>query len=108
MATLGEVFGVSAKPVRSYVERADVDSRFAAALITDKQIVVYGSSKQGKTALVSKHLPYDQHIVLSLTPKTKVIDIYQLILSKIGVRITKSRTDRTSTESKLDFTAKFK
>jgi hypothetical protein len=64
MAILEEVFGVSAKPIRSYVERNDVDTRFKDALSSDKQIIVYGSSKQGKTALVSKYLPYENHILL--------------------------------------------
>jgi hypothetical protein len=70
MAKLEEVFGVSAKPIRSYVERNDVDTRFREALESDKQIIVYGSSKQGKTALVSKYLPYDKNLPVSLTPKT--------------------------------------
>ena len=58
MARLDEVFGVSSKPVLSYVERPDVDTRFVEAISSDKEVIVYGSSKQGKTALVSKHLPY--------------------------------------------------
>jgi hypothetical protein len=58
MAQLHEVFGVSATPILSYIERVEVDSRFREALQSDKQIIVYGSSKQGKTALVSKFLPY--------------------------------------------------
>ena len=47
-----DVFGVSGKQVESYVEREHVDDKFIDALRTDKQIVVYGASKQGKTALV--------------------------------------------------------
>jgi hypothetical protein len=70
MPKLEEVFGVSAKPIRSYVERNEVDSRFREALESDKQIIVYGSSKQGKTALVSKYLPYEKNLLVSLTPKS--------------------------------------
>jgi hypothetical protein len=47
MAKLSDVFGVSSKPVLSYVERDEVDSRFREAIASDKQVVVYGSSKQG-------------------------------------------------------------
>jgi hypothetical protein len=72
---LEEVFGVSAKPIRSYVERSEVDTRFREALESDKQIIVYGSSKQGKTALVSKYLPYERNSLVSLTPKTNIVDI---------------------------------
>jgi hypothetical protein len=108
MARLDEVFGVSSKPVLSYVERHDVDTRFVEAISSDKEIIVYGSSKQGKTALVSKHLPYDQHFLVSLTPKASVLDIYQSILSKAGVRVTTSVTDRRSTESTISIGTKVK
>jgi hypothetical protein len=108
MAKLEEVFGVSAKPVRSYVERDDVDTRFRDALVSDKQIIVYGSSKQGKTALVSKYLPYEKNLLVSLTPKTTVLDIYQTILSSSGIRITSGSTERRSSETDIGFSAKVK
>jgi hypothetical protein len=108
IARLEDVFGVSAKPVRSYVERAEVDTRFREALASDKQVIVYGSSKQGKTALVSKYLPYDKHLLVSLTPKTNVIDIYQTILSKAGVRISTGIVDKNSSEANLSVGTKVK
>jgi hypothetical protein len=108
MAKLEEVFGVSAKPVLSYVERPEVDDRFRDAILSDKEIIVYGSSKQGKTALVSKHLPYDKHIAVSLTPRTTVLDIYQTILAKGGVRIALGTVERRSTETNISFSATVK
>jgi hypothetical protein len=108
MAKLEEVFGVSAKPVLSYVERAEVDSRFRDALTSDKQIIVYGSSKQGKTALVSKHLPYDKNLLVSLTPKTTVLDIYQTVLAAAGIEIKVESTEKQSTETNIGFSAKVK
>lgn len=108
MAQLDEVFGVTSKPVLSYVERTQVDDSFREALGSHKQIIVYGSSKQGKTALVSKHLPYDDNLLVSLTPKTALLDIYQQILSKAGVKILTSSTEKTSSESSLSIGAKFK
>ena len=107
MARLDEVFGVSAKPVLSYVERLDVDDKFRDALQTDKHIIVYGSSKQGKTSLVSKHLPYEQHLLVSLTPKTTALDIYQTILSQAGVRIKVSATEKSHTQGEISIGAKF-
>ena len=89
MARLDDVFGVTSKPVLSYVERKYVDTSFREALTSHKQIIVYGSSKQGKTALVSKHLPYANNLLVSLTPKTTLLDVYQTILSKAGVRLRK-------------------
>ena len=106
MAHLTEVFGVSAKPILSYVERDEVDTRFQEALGSDKQIVVYGSSKQGKTALVSKYLPYEKNLLVSLTPKTTVLDMYQTVLADAGIRIIAETTERRSSEASTSFSAK--
>lgn len=108
MAKLEEVFGVSAKLILSYVERDEVDTRFRDALSSDKEVIVYGSSKQGKTALVSKYLPYDKNLLVSLTPKTTVLDIYQTILSSAGIRITTGGTEKRSTETSVGVSAKVK
>ena len=101
MPILEEVFGVSAKPILSYVERGEVDDRFKEGLRSDKQIIVYGSSKQGKTALVSTHLPYEKHILVSLTPKSTILDINQTILSGAGVKLVSGNTDSRNTEGSL-------
>lgn len=106
MPRLTEVFGVSAKPIRSYVERDEVDTRFQEALNSDKQIVVYGSSKQGETALVSKYLPYEKNLLVSLTPKTTVLDMYQTVLADAGIHITAGVTEKRSTETSASFGAK--
>lgn len=108
MPLLDEVFGVSSRPVLSYVERSEVDERFSDALNSDKEIIVYGSSKQGKTALVSKHLPYDDNIVVSVTPKMTVLDMYQIILTKAGVRLSSKAVEKAATESSLGVSTKFK
>lgn len=103
-----DVFGVSAKPVLSYIVRDAVDTKFTAALESDRQVVVYGSSKQGKTALVSKYLPYEQNIVVSLTPRTNVIDIYNSILRQLGIRIETSNEEARGTEAGLKTSVGFK
>jgi hypothetical protein len=108
MPKLEEVFGVSAKPIRSYVERNEVDTRFREALESDKQIIVYGSSKQGKTALVSKYLPYEKNLLVSLTPKTTVVDIYHTVLAAEGIRLATETTEKRTTDTSLGFSAKVK
>lgn len=108
MAKLEEVFGVSAKPIQSYVERDEVDSRFRDAIDSDKQIVVYGSSKQGKTALVSKYLPYEKNLLVSLTPRTDILDIYQTVLHKAGIKLSAGATEKKSTEASMGLGAKVK
>jgi hypothetical protein len=106
--TLDNVFGVSSKLVLSYVERQDVDNRFTAALKSNKQIVVYGSSKQGKTALVSKHSPLYQSISVSLSPKTELIDIYSSILRQANIRVETKQVETIGREAALGVGAKFK
>lgn len=96
-----DVFGVSGKQVASYVERTKVDDEFKDALRTDKQIIVYGSSKQGKTALVKKYISYDENIVISLSPKTTLKDIYQSILRKSGITLRVSYSEGTGDTTKV-------
>ncbi len=101
MSNLEDVFGVSGKQVASYVERSRVDDHFKDALRTDKQIIVYGSSKQGKTALVKKYIGYDNNIVISLSPRTTLKDIYQSILRKSGVSLKTSYSEGTGDATKV-------
>lgn len=101
MSNLEDVFGVSGKPVASYVERSHVDDHFKDALRTDKQIIVYGASKQGKTALVKKYIDYDSNIVISLSPRTTLKDIYQSILRKSGVSLKTSYTEGSGDSTKI-------
>jgi len=105
---LEEVFGVSSKPILSYIERKDVDDRFVEALKSDKQVVVYGSSKQGKTSLVSTYLPYDQNIVVRLTPKTTVADIYASILRQSGIQMRTAETVAAASETTASVSTKVK
>ncbi len=87
MPKLEEVFGISSKPVLSYAERDQVDGEFVKALSGDRHIVIYGSSKQGKTALRQKHLPDNKCIIVRCGPKTTPETIYQSILRDAGVTI---------------------
>lgn len=106
--TLEEVFGVSVNPVLSYVRRKHVDDRFVEALKADKQIVVYGSSKQGKTALVQRYLPYDENIVVRLTPKTHISDVYASVLRQAGVEIKESVSSSSGRETSAGVKVGFK
>ncbi|MGS0498287.1 AAA family ATPase [Pseudoalteromonas mariniglutinosa] len=96
-----EVFGVSGKQVESHVEREQVDDKFKDALRTDKQIIVYGASKQGKTALVKKYIKYEENILISLSPKTTLKDIYQSILRKSDVILKTSFSEGTGDSTKI-------
>lgn len=97
--TLDNVFGVSRGQVKSYHERPKVDGLFQEVILSDRQIIVYGSSKQGKTSLVNKYVPYEQNIVISITPKMLLEDIYKSILRDAGVKIVVGGQEKVSSKS---------
>jgi hypothetical protein len=99
MTYLTKVFGVGTEPVLSYIVRDNIDGLFTKVLEEDKHVVVYGASKQGKTALVSRYLPYDENIVVRLSPSTNVEDIYSSILRQSGIEIETGKIDEKSTET---------
>ena len=108
MITLEEVFGVSKSPIRSYVEHPEVDGAFERALRTDRHIVVYGASKQGKTSLVSKYLSYDDNIVVHCGAKSSVVEINKRILKELGAEIVEERQDTHRRGTKINAFAKIK
>lgn len=96
--SVDSVFGVSNNEILSYIERRQVDGKFKEALATKKHIIVFGSSKQGKTALVAKQLSSDNYIKINCSPDTKPIDIYQSLLRQLNVEI----IDRVQSSSSSD------
>lgn len=79
--TTTNVFGVKSKLIETYIERASVDERFKTAITDGNEVIVYGSSKQGKTSLILKHLDEEQYVKVECSPQTKPIDIYKSVLS---------------------------
>lgn len=102
---LKDVFGIHKHQLKSYASRNDVDGRFAQALKGDHHVVVYGSSKQGKTSLRLKHLSEKDCTVVRCGPRMGLIDLYTAILRLEGAKIHVSESTRTQdkTGSKLKF-----
>lgn len=96
MAKLEEVFGISSRPVLSYIARPQVDGKFVDAVASAHHVVVYGSSKQGKTALRQKHIDESKCAIYRCNPGTHPESIYQFVLRAAGVRI---ETTETATDS---------
>jgi len=87
MISLNDVFGIMASvPTYTYVDRSGLDGHFNYLLKTDRHIVIYGSSKQGKTSLRRKQLPEEDCIVVPCKPDFIVSDIYTEIRRQLGVR----------------------
>jgi Cdc6-like AAA superfamily ATPase len=103
-----DVFGVSNSDIASYIQRDDVDERFVEGLKRNKHIIVFGASKQGKTALTNKHLDNNQFIRINCSPDTTPLDIYKSILRQLNLEFEEEQTTTTSVETsgKLGFKAK--
>lgn len=85
MPNLNEVFGVSnTVPKYTYVDRDNLDSRFNYLIGTERHIVIYGVSKQGKTVLRRKNLPDSQMIELQCRHRTTTRELYSQILAQLG------------------------
>lgn len=104
---LGEVFGVSKDPVASYIERDAVDAALDSALKQTRQIIIYGSSKQGKTALLQRHVPEGQRVTVHCGPTTTTEDLYRSLLRQQNVEIVTEKTAETSRELSTSISAKF-
>ena len=109
MSKLEEVFGIRSHPVKSYVERSDVDARFRSAVSQDSHIVIYGSSKQGKTALRLKHIPEKSSVVCRGSPNMTTESIYRSVLRQSGIRLETTQTgekgSRVEANTKVGFRA---
>lgn len=105
---LNDVFGVSSSPVASYVSRVKVDDAFKSAIGQGRHIVVYGASKQGKTALVSRYLDYSKNVVIRLEPATTLEDIYSSILrdSRIEIEVVRRESSGSAMSAKGGVEAK--
>ncbi|HEJ0126307.1 TPA: hypothetical protein SLO60_004510 [Klebsiella aerogenes] len=104
---LNNVFGVSRDPVESYIERDSVDSTLANALATTKQIVIYGSSKQGKTALLQRHLDEKYRCTYHCGPASSAEDIYRAFLRQLGVEIVTEKANTFSKEASASIKSTF-
>ncbi|TAK61948.1 hypothetical protein [Methylobacter sp.] len=103
-----DVFGVKSKLIASYVERESVDARFKSALKDGNEVIVYGSSKQGKTSLILKHLDEEEYVKVECSPQTQSIDIYKSILRQLKIKYIESETTDSSYEHGGKVNAGFK
>lgn len=103
---LEQVFGVSKDLVASYTDRKEVDEAMANALRQTRQIIVYGSSKQGKTAVVQRHVNESDRVTVHCSPQTKTEDMYRSLLRQMDIEIVTEKTSESSREVGTSITAK--
>ena len=95
MAELREVFGQTRDLPLNYVRRAQVDDQFKNSLNYGKHIVLYGSSKQGKTSLRKSILAEEgDSIVIHCSNKWNISQLNAQILKQAGF-VVKSSSEKT-------------
>jgi len=99
---LKDVFGINTDvPQYTYVDRNNLDDTFLYYLTTDRHIVIYGGSKQGKTILRKKHLKESETIVVSCRGINVIEDIYLGILARLEVHIDTQITETLNRDGKI-------
>lgn len=93
-----DVFGVSRDVPINYVTRESVDGELVRNLTRDKHLVIYGSSKQGKTCLRKYNLRADEYVVVTCSNRWNLAQVNTALLKQAGyvVEQSKSRTETGS------------
>lgn len=102
--SVDDVFGVSRDVPLNYIDREEVDGKFIESLSRSHHIVIFGSSKQGKTCLRKHCLNAEDYITVSCHNKWKLSDLHAAILKQAGYEITQSKSQAVGGHYKLEVT----
>lgn len=99
--TVDSVYGINRDVPLNYTTRSAVDDQFVMNLARDKHLVVYGSSKQGKTCLRKHCLNEDDYIVVQCSNRWSLEDIHSNVLKRAGFKITQSEKRSATGKNKI-------
>lgn len=108
MLETSQVFGVNNEAITSYLWRKEVDGKLQESIQENKHIIIYGSSKQGKSSAIRKNLQKNEFVQVNCDINSGTTDIYKSLLRKIGVRFNVVSEETTSRELHLGIAAKLK
>ena len=100
-----EVFGMSRDVPPNYVVRKGVDDKLIDFLTRDQHVVIYGSSKQGKTCLRKHNLVEADYVVASCQGDTDLRQLHSIILKVCGYTVQESVNRTVDGKGKIE--AKF-
>lgn len=95
-----DVFGIQRDLPLNYIER-DADEIFKDALDRRHHVVIFGSSKQGKTCLRKKNLSNEDYIVVHCDNKMDLYNLNINILKQAGFTVQVSETKTLSGKAKV-------
>lgn len=96
-----DVFGINRDLPLNYVERDSADNQLINNLARRQHLVIYGSSKQGKTSLRKHCLNEDDYVVVHCSNKWGLDNVNEAILKQAGYELTVSKTLATSGKQKI-------
>lgn len=96
-----DVFGITRELPLNYQERDSADGVLVDSLSRKQHLVVYGSSKQGKTSLRKHCLSPDDYITVHCSNKWQLTDLHSAILKRSGYEVTLSNTKSSSGRNKI-------
>lgn len=99
--TVDEVFGITRNLPLNYIERPDVDGRLRDELQAAHHVVIYGSSKQGKTSLRKHCMDKNEYILIQCSNRSDIADLHSNILKRAGFEITLSQKRSSSGRNKV-------
>lgn len=99
--TVDEVFGITRNLPLNYVERPEVDGRLREELVASHHVVIYGSSKQGKTSLRKRCMDSSKYILVQCSNRSDIADLHSNILKRAGFEITLSEKRSSSGRHKV-------
>jgi len=99
--TVDEVFGVSRDLPLNYVTRDTVDGKLIENLSRSSHIVIYGSSKQGKTSLRKYCLKDTDYVVVSCQNRWNLAETHTSILKECGYSVRQSTSRTVSGQHKI-------
>lgn len=99
--TTDDVFGVNRDLPLNYVSRQEVDQKFIDSLARHQHIVIYGSSKQGKTSLRKNCLSDGDYVVVACQNKWSLAELHSAILKECGFSIRQSVEKNVSGKHKV-------
>ena len=101
-----DVYGITRDLPLNYVIRKNVDGILDENLSRDKHIVIFGSSKQGKTCLRKYSLNPEKYIMVQCSNRWTLYDLNSAILKGAGYQITQSIKKSHTGKSKIVGTVK--
>lgn len=105
---VADVFGIGRRGLPlNYVVRPSVDAVLIKALSRDHHLVIYGSSKQGKTSVRKYNLQDDEYIVVSCLNRWTIAQMHSAILKAAGYTVVLSETRGVTGQQRIKATAGF-